>query len=303
LYIGLGILLYTQVQLSVLLYGWSLDRIPVASGMERRWATWSLLFVACVSFFALLLPAGSTALGLYLFMSFTAIAIFVGQLVAFVVLLLLMIILTPCLLLFRAQTGNVPPPPQFPNLPIDQGAAVQGDWLFTVRVLVFGVLVAVILLFIVRTYWRDRQAAGMWRALWGILQTWWSALRAWLSDEVRVVRRILKHGASPTMPEYSPSNFGWWRPWQARTARERVRRLYLALVQRAAEAGYPRQRAQTPYEYSSELTSYVPGNEEALSQLTEAFVEARYGRRDFDSGEVGRLHRLWRSLRVALHRS
>lgn len=303
LYTGLGILLYAQVQLSVLLYGWSRDRIPVASGMERRWAGWSLLFVAGVSLFVLLLPAGSTALGLYLFMSIAAIATFAGQLIAFVVLLLLAILLTPCLLLFRAQTGDVPSPPQFPNLPIDQGVTVQGDWLFPVRMLVFFVLVALILLFIVRTYWWDRQASGMWRALWEMLRAWWTALLAWFSDATKVVQRVLNRDASRAMPERFSANFGWWQRWQAKTARERVRRFYLVLIQRAAEAGHPRSRAQTPYEYSSELLAHVPGNEQALSQLTDAFVEARYGRRDFDSFEVSRLNRLWRLLRAALHRT
>jgi hypothetical protein len=168
--------------------------------------------------------------------------------------------------------------------------------------LAFWALVALILLFIVRTYWRDRQAAGMWRTLWEMLRAWWSALRAWLSDGAKVVQRILNRDEARDTLESSPPNFGWWRPWRARTGRERVRRLYLALVQRATEAGHPRQSAQTPYEYSSELVSHVTGNEEALSQLTDAFVEARYGRRDFDAGEVSRLHQIWQSLRVALHR-
>ncbi len=99
------------------------------------------------------------------------------------------------------------------------------------------------------------------------------------------------------------ADLSWWQRWQARTPRERIRRLYLALVQRAGQAGHPRRGEQTPYEYSSELSSYVAGQEKALTELTQAFVEARYGRRDFDTTQVSRLHRLWEELRAALRRS
>lgn len=303
LYIGLGILLYAQVQLSLLLQAWTRNGIPVTPGMERRWASWSLLFVAGVTLLALFLPAGDTALGLYLLMSFMAIAFFIGQIITFVLLVLLTILLTPCLLLFRAQTGDVPPPPQFPVFPANPSMTVPGDWLFPVRLVMFSTLVVLILLFIVRTYWHDRRAVGIWPVLWEMLLAWWGALRTWLSVGVDNVQRILSRNAAQATPKISAANLASWRRWQARTARERVRRLYLMLVQRAAEAGHPRRLAQTPYEYSSELKSHVGENEDALAELTEAFVEARYGRRDFDAGEVSRLHRLWQSLRTALHRA
>lgn len=303
LYIGFGILLYAQVQLSELVRGWTVNDIPLAPGMERRWAIWSLLFVAGVSLLALLLPAGDTALGLYLLMSFMVIAIFLGQLIAFVILVLLTILLTPCLLLFRAQTGTVPPPPQLPSFPLNPDTTVQGDWLFSIRLFVFWALVAIILLFVLRTYWRDRQAVGIWAMVWKMLCAWWIALRDWFSVGVDNVQRFLVRNSGHTKPTASAANLTFWSRWRARTARERVRRLYLVFVQWAAESGHPRRLEQTPYEYSSELKPYVGENNEALSQLTEAFVEARYGRRDFSVEEVSRLHRLWRSLRAALHRA
>ncbi|MGE5263114.1 MAG: DUF4129 domain-containing protein, partial [Acidobacteriota bacterium] len=163
--------------------------------------------------------------------------------------------------------------------------------------------VVLILLFVVRTYWHDRQAVGIWSILREMLLAWWVAFRTWLSMGVDNVQRILSRNAAQATPKTLTANLAYWRRWQARTARERVRRLYLLLVQRAAEAGHPRRLTQTPYEYSSELKSYIGENEDALSQLTEAFVEARYGRRDFDAGEVSRLHRLWQALRSALHRA
>jgi hypothetical protein len=98
------------------------------------------------------------------------------------------------------------------------------------------------------------------------------------------------------------SDAGWWQNWRAHTPRERVRRLYLALVQRANQAGVPRQADQTPYEYSAKLSSQLPGEQDALAKITDAFVQARYSRRDFQTEEVSQLHRLWQRLQSALRR-
>jgi hypothetical protein len=236
-------------------------------------------------------------------MSFAAIAVFVGQLVSFLVLLLLAILLAPCLLLFRTSSGAPPTPPVLPQFPASPEAPLSGDWLLLVRMIVFWGLGVLVLLFITRTYWRDRQAAGMWRALREMLRAWWSALVAWFSGGARVVTRLLTRNTAAHDAKTPAGNASWWKRWQARTARERVRRLYLALVERAGEVGYARGRDQTPYEYSSRLESHVAGNEGALKELTEAFVAARYSRRDFDHVETSRLYRLWQNLRSALRRS
>jgi hypothetical protein len=80
-----------------------------------------------------------------------------------------------------------------------------------------------------------------------------------------------------------------------------VRRLYLALVERAGQAGHARHPAQTPIEFSSDLQRHVEDSQ-ALAELTEAFVLARYSRRTFPGNEVSRLHRLWQRLRSELRR-
>ncbi|MGE5140273.1 MAG: DUF4129 domain-containing protein, partial [Rudaea sp.] len=97
-----------------------------------------------------------------------------------------------------------------------------------------------------------------------------------------------------------PAAGSWWQRWRARTARERVQRLYFSLLERAARSGFPRSPNQTPYEYAARLEPQIPVEGESLEALTGAFVQARYSRRDFTAAEVGVLHRLWRRLQAAL---
>ena len=81
-----------------------------------------------------------------------------------------------------------------------------------------------------------------------------------------------------------------------------MRRLYLALVTRAAQAGHPRAAHQTPFEYAIRLEPYLAEEGDALKKLTDAFVEARYSRRAFESEEVNLLRRIWQRLQSAFEK-
>ncbi len=56
-----------------------------------------------------------------------------------------------------------------------------------------------------------------------------------------------------------------------------IRRIYANLVRLATEAGYPRGKAQTPYEYLGTLYEALPDSEEEVTVITEAYVKAHYG--------------------------
>ncbi len=300
-YVGLGLVLFAQVRLSLLLSAWHYQGIPVAQGIERRWAGWSAVLVAVVSASVLLLPAGNTLLGLYLLTWLIAIMGFLGQVILFLILFLVTLLFSPCLLLLRLQPPQQPPPPQAPLLPPPpESAAPGGDPLAPVRALVFWVVIALIVFFAARVYLRDRRVVGMVAAMWQVLRGLWNELYARWRGWVSGVRLGLRREPAPTASEAAPPPASWWERWRARTARERVRRLYLALIQRATRAGHPRQRAQTPYEFSSQLEPHVSGHADELSRLTEAFVQARYSRQDFAPQELSLLHRIWERLQAAL---
>ena len=84
--------------------------------------------------------------------------------------------------------------------------------------------------------------------------------------------------------------------------RELVRYFYVSAARRAAQAGQPRRPAQTPYEYEASLGEHFPDLEPDLSGLTEAFVEARYGREPVEDEDVARVKPLWQRVTAALRR-
>ncbi len=300
-YIGLGLLLFAQVRLSMLLAAWHYQRIPVSAGIERRWAGWSAVFVAAISVFVLFLPAGNTLLGLYLLTWLIQIMAFLGQVLSFLILFVLTLVFSPCLLLFRLQPPQEPVPPPPPLIaPPDAGTAAGGDWLAPLRALVFWVVIGLIVVLAARVYLRDRRFVGVAQTLWEMLRGWWDVFYARLRGWAGTVRFTLRRESIPSAPRSTAPLSSWWERWRAHTARERVRRLYLALLQRATRAGHARQRAQTPYEFSTALEPHVSEHADELSQLTEAFVQARYSRRDFEPQQVSRLHRIWERLQAAL---
>jgi hypothetical protein len=62
-----------------------------------------------------------------------------------------------------------------------------------------------------------------------------------------------------------------------RLAARSIRRIYAALTALAADRGYPRPAARTPYEHLWSLQQAFPGCEPQLEQITEAYVAAHYG--------------------------
>jgi hypothetical protein len=60
-----------------------------------------------------------------------------------------------------------------------------------------------------------------------------------------------------------------------------------------AEAGYPRRQAQTPYEYLETLYQALPGSEEDVTAITEAYVQAHYGQLPDSLEELQRIRGCW----------
>ena len=92
------------------------------------------------------------------------------------------------------------------------------------------------------------------------------------------------------------------RLWSLRSlsATQLVRYFYLSALRRANRAGSGRAAHQTPYEYEAELCEQLLPAEPDLHAPTEAFVEGRYGQREFETEDIGPIRRSWRRLRAAL---
>ena len=72
-----------------------------------------------------------------------------------------------------------------------------------------------------------------------------------------------------------------------------IRRIYGNMVQMATEAGYPRARTQTPYEYLETLHRAFPASEQDMTIITDAYVNAHYGEVPDSHEELQRIRDCW----------
>ena len=77
-----------------------------------------------------------------------------------------------------------------------------------------------------------------------------------------------------------------------------IRRIYGNMVQMATEAGYPRDKTETPYEYLETLHQAFPASEKDLTIITEAYVNAHYGEVPDSHEELQRIRDCWERARA-----
>ncbi len=83
-----------------------------------------------------------------------------------------------------------------------------------------------------------------------------------------------------------------------RLAAENIRRIYAALVARAARAGLPRRPAETPYEFLPRLQTQWQTDTDDLRAITEAYVAAHYGELDAPVEQVNRVRAAWARIKI-----
>ena len=76
-----------------------------------------------------------------------------------------------------------------------------------------------------------------------------------------------------------------------------IRRIYGNMVRLATEAGYPRSKTQTPYEYLASLRQAFPSSEADATIITEAYVNAHYGQVPDSQEELQRIRDCWERIR------
>jgi hypothetical protein len=91
-----------------------------------------------------------------------------------------------------------------------------------------------------------------------------------------------------------------WISLRALDPRQRVYFFYLAMIRRGAEQGLTRTPSQTPSEYAVQLENSLPSAGEDIDAITEAFIQARYSRREVDSRQAEVVKAIWNRIRRAL---
>jgi len=77
-----------------------------------------------------------------------------------------------------------------------------------------------------------------------------------------------------------------------------IRRIYANMVRLATEQGYPRGSAQTPYEYLDTLRQALPGSETETALITNAYVNAHYGKLPDTPEELQQIRDAWQRVRA-----
>ncbi|MCY4625747.1 MAG: DUF4129 domain-containing protein [Chloroflexi bacterium] len=81
-----------------------------------------------------------------------------------------------------------------------------------------------------------------------------------------------------------------------------IREIYQGLLWEGRTVGRPRRNAETPFEYGTRIHPLDTTEEHALEDITQAYVEARYGSEDPSPDRLRWLNRQWLRLRAALTR-
>lgn len=76
-----------------------------------------------------------------------------------------------------------------------------------------------------------------------------------------------------------------------------IRQIYASLVKLAAASGFPRQEAETPYEYAITLRRAFPESSSEVALITDAYVRAHYGEQRFAPEYVQRVRNAWLAIR------
>lgn len=308
LYYLIGLLLLSQARYTTLKANWEVDGISVGQALGRRWLLFLVLFLLLVGIISAILPVNYSV-------GVVAVISTIVRWIAYAVLQLIYIIIVAVtyLLTFIGSLFSgkpiaaavvptpiptpAPPPTVAPGLP-------PATWWEVARSLLFwGVLLAVSGYAIFR-FLNDR---------WGLfghlkdlrLFRWLRSLFAGLGNRTAKLWHTLKSTLQRQIAVRQNAVRRRFRmraaSWRQMSARERVRFLYLALLQSAAEQGLDRPDSATPLEYASDLASHIPEESTGTQQLTVSFDEARYSEHAIDDKVVEDTQQHWRKIKRALN--
>lgn len=82
-----------------------------------------------------------------------------------------------------------------------------------------------------------------------------------------------------------------------------IREVYQRLLRRAGQLGITRRRQETPYEYSTRLGQALPESSGPLSELTDLYVNFRYGDFPAEANQVDLANSLWEGIQNLLARA
>lgn len=312
LYFLAGFSLLSQAQLAAMNARWLINGVKRRGKVERSWHRYTIWLLGGIALLAAFLPIGSTFaisnLLQSIFWGISTAASFILSLLSTLLALILSLfsgnptaeqaepLIQPTLPPVPTPTAT-PIPPALPPQTVDTGLIVSS--LFWAVAIVMSVMA-------VSFFLRERGVkmnTAVFRRLWQTILQWlqitWHEAGHQMRDLQQAVRTRLQRE-----PKESAENKPPWRfiRINSLSPREQIRYFYLSTVRRAADKGVPRQRAETPLEFARDLKQSWPEAEEDVDALTDAFLEARYGRSPIDKEDVNPVKKRWRQVKASLRR-
>ena len=311
IYFILGLGLFSQTNFMALRAAWGYEHAKIHQHLGSRWVFYSLVFVLGLGVLALLLPTRYS-------LGFLDTLMYLLGFLRIIIEFIIGIIMLPVLLIFRLFAiilgkGNEKSEPieNKPAVPIETQApniAIHTyiPWWDVFKSFLFWGFFIAILGFAIYQYLKQNQAllAGL-RSLpaWQWVKQAWQ----WLRGQFRTVRSGVKTVVQAGWKKLhalriTPVSLTKWRfmnPYRF-TPREQVIFFYLALIRRGKEAGLPRHPSQTPYEYARFIGPDLVEQTEAVSDMTEGFLNARYSTHEATPEQTSRVKQAWAQVRKAL---
>ncbi|MBE2200931.1 MAG: DUF4129 domain-containing protein [Anaerolinea sp.] len=311
LYFLAGFWLLSQGRLEMFNARWLRNGARKQAAIERQWQRSSLLLLLGIALVTAFLPIGSTLPISRLLAMVMNILYYIMTLIFYLFSLTMGLLLS--LLASRLPNNETepiiatPPPPEEliarqqeiqPAPPNPAMTLVMSSLFWTILIVV---TVAAVLF-----YLRDRgyRVNGrLLRQFWDDFMQWINNFWEGISAQVVELRHTLQQR---WQKETSPTNLA--RPslrfmrLSALSPRDQIRYFYLVMARRAAEQGCPRHHSATPLEYGRELQEQWPPEQQAIAQLTHAFLEARYSAQPIDSSQVRVVKDTWKRIRGAIRK-
>jgi hypothetical protein len=302
LYLACGCLLYSQARLALLQARWRLDGVTVAGSVARHWSRASILLIGGVVGAALLLPR---AYGLGLLDTLRGLLGLIGYALALigyaVIWLFSMLALIPALLFALFSSNDTAAPPAMPRFIPPEAPPPVAREPQLLPALIFWACMCFLTGY---AFWIVVQRhPGLMSALttrgplaWLLRQLGlaWRDTRSWAGQAAARASQLLRRPAAAPRRRIPALRLGRLAP------RELVFYFYRSTIRRASERGVRRRGGQTPYEYRATLVERLPEAEQALGELTDAFVLAQYSPQPVGRDDARRARRPWEELRRRL---
>lgn len=141
----------------------------------------------------------------------------------------------------------------------------------------------------------------------GWLQAWWQRLRlSWM-----MLWQSFGKWRTSTLPQDDDpeaekrARFDWRHPLRGlfrgdMDPSQRVRYIYLSMLQDAQESGIARHPGETPTRYAPRLESAIQDADEPVKSITEQFVQVQYAARPAEAESLPLLEKIWQRIRKAI---